>query len=99
MYFVPLSQLESVELMVHALRAASGEVDCKQCPVRQVCMKQCLTIADSVQAMIDNGTLPALDTEPEPEQHAPFHDDPAPEPNNNPAKKPPVRKGHLAVVK
>lgn len=99
MYFVPLSQLESVELMVHALRAASGEVDCNQCPVRRVCMKQCLTIADSVQSMIDNGTLPALDTEAEPEQNAPFHDDPAPEPNSKPAKKPTVRKGHLEVVK
>jgi len=99
MYFVPLSQLESVELMVHALRAASGEVDCKQCPARKVCMKQCLTIADSVQAMIDNGTLPALDTEAEPEQHAPFHDDPPPQPSNDPPKKPGVRKGHLEVVK
>lgn len=99
MYFVPLSQLESVELLVHALRAASGEVDCKQCPARQVCMKQCLTIADSIQSMIDSGTLPALDTEPEPEQQAPFHDDPPPESKNKPPKKPTVRKGHLEVVK
>lgn len=99
MYFVPLSQLESVELMVHALRAASGEVDCKQCPVRHVCMRQCLTIADSVQSMIDDGTLPALDTDPEPEQHAPFHNDLAPQPNSNPPKKTTVRKGHLEVVK
>ena len=98
MYFVPLSQLESVELIVHALRAAAGEADCKQCPVRKVCMKQCLVIADSVQRMITNGTLPTIDSSPEPLETAPFHDDAAPKlktaapPKNG-------SKGHLHVVK
>ncbi|MCD6525616.1 MAG: hypothetical protein J7K75_01315 [Desulfuromonas sp.] len=96
MFFIPLSQLESVELVVHALRAAAGEADCSQCPARKVCMKQCLVIADSVQAMISNGTLPALDAEEEPET-APFHEYPPPEPS--PPKKGGAKKGHLAVVK
>lgn len=96
MFFIPLSQLESVELVVHALRAASGEADCSQCPARKVCMKQCLVIADSVQAMINNGTLPALDAQPEPEE-APFHDDPPPKPS--PPKKGGPKKGHLEVIK
>ncbi len=46
MYLIPLSQPESVELVIHALRVAGGEADCNSCPVRKVCMKQCLTIAD-----------------------------------------------------
>ena len=99
MFFIPLSQLESVELVVHALRAAAGEADCKQCPVRKVCMKQCLTIADSVQAMMHNGTLPTLDSEAQPEQSAPFHDDPAPQLDPDKPKKATRRKGHLEVVK
>lgn len=104
MYFVPLSQFESVELIVHALRAAAGEADCKQCPARKVCMKQCLVIADSVQAMITNGTLPALDSEPEPQQQAPFHDDAAPQAqpsaaNDGEVGKGPKKKGHLHVIK
>lgn len=97
MFFIPLSQLESVELVVHALRAAAGEASCDQCPARKVCMKQCLVIADSVQAMIRNGTLPALDAEGEPQEQAPFHDDPPPEPQ--PPKKSGPKKGHLEVVK
>ncbi len=60
MYFVPLSQLESVELLVHSLKAAAGEADCKMCPAYKVCMKQCLTIADSVGQMLQNGTLPYI---------------------------------------
>ena len=60
MYFVPLSQLESVELVVHSLRAAGGEADCSSCPVRKVCMKQCLTIANTVGQMLADGTLPQL---------------------------------------
>jgi len=95
MYFVPLSQFESVELVVHALRAAAGEADCKQCPAHKVCMKQCLLIADSIQAMISNGTLPALDSEPEPEEQAPFHQDPQPECVTKGENK----KGHLHLVK
>jgi hypothetical protein len=60
MYFVPLTQLESVELVVHCLRAAAGEADCSMCPVRKVCMKQCLTIADAVGKMLNEGSLPQL---------------------------------------
>lgn len=48
MYFVPLSQLESVELLVHSLKAAAGEADCTMCPAFKVCMKQCLVIANSI---------------------------------------------------
>lgn len=58
MYLVPLTQLESVELLIHCLRAAAGEVDCTRCPAYRVCMKQCLTIADSVEKMLAQGTLP-----------------------------------------
>ncbi len=60
MFFIPLSQLESVGLVVHALRVAAGEADCSQCPVRKVCMRQCLTIADSIESMIESGSLPTL---------------------------------------
>lgn len=83
MYFVPLSQLESVELLVHCLKAAAGEVDCTMCPARKVCMQQCLTIANSVEQMLQSGTLPQLgeseeeittsetDTEPKPPTDTP----------------------------
>ncbi len=60
MYLVPLTQLESVELLVHSLRAAGGEVDCTHCPAYRVCMKQCLSIADGVEKMMREGTLPHL---------------------------------------
>ena len=63
MYFVPLSQLESVELVVHSLRAAGGEADCSSCPVRKVCMKQCLSIANTVGQMLADGTLPQIGTD------------------------------------
>jgi hypothetical protein len=99
MYFVPLSQFESVELIVHALRAAAGEADCRQCPARKVCMKQCLLIADSIQSMIANGTLPALDSEPEPSQQAPFHQEPPPQMPPETINKAKNKKGHLHVVK
>ena len=66
MYFVPLSQLESVELVVHSLRAAAGEADCSMCPVRKVCMRQCLTIANAVGQMLEDGSLPQIGGEPEP---------------------------------
>ena len=60
MYFVPLTQLESVELLVHSLKAAAGEADCTMCPACRVCMKQCLTVAGSIEKMLMNGTLPQL---------------------------------------
>ena len=61
MYLLPLNQIESVELVIHALRAAAGEADCSVCPVRKVCMQQCLTIADSIGKMVEDGTLPGID--------------------------------------
>ncbi len=63
MFFIPLNQIESVELVIHALRAAGGEADCSVCPARRVCMKQCLTIAESVSRMVSGGTLPSLEKE------------------------------------
>lgn len=59
MYFVPLSQIESVELLIHALRMAAGEADCSGCPAYRVCMKQCLTIAGNVEGMLKDGSLPS----------------------------------------
>ncbi len=60
MYFVPLTKLESVELLIHSLKSAAGEADCTMCPAFKVCMKQCLTIASSVEEMLQSGTLPQL---------------------------------------
>jgi hypothetical protein len=71
MFFIPLNQIESVDLVIHALRAAGGEADCSSCPVRRVCMKQCLTIAEAVTRMVDSGSLPRLGEEapvPEPQE-------------------------------
>jgi hypothetical protein len=65
MYFVPLSQLESVELLVHSLRAAAGEADCTMCPAYKVCMKQCLVIANSVEQMMESGMIPEIGEKPE----------------------------------
>lgn len=61
MYFVPLSQLESVELLIHCLKTAAGQADCSMCPARKVCMQQCLTLASAVEKMVETGTLPQLD--------------------------------------
>lgn len=68
MFFIPLSQIESVELVIHALRTAAGQADCTVCPAARVCMKQCLTIADSIGQMVQSGNLPGItsDTTPEP---------------------------------
>lgn len=60
MYLIPLNQVESVELVIHALKAAGGMADCDVCPARRVCMKQCLTIAAAVEKMFADGSLPAL---------------------------------------
>ncbi|PLX93393.1 MAG: hypothetical protein C0621_07690 [Desulfuromonas sp.] len=71
MLFIPLSQVESVELVVNALKIAGGEADCTTCPAYRVCTKQCVTIANAVEKMIADGTLPGLEPlEPE--------DDPTP---------------------
>lgn len=89
MYFVPLSQLESVELLIHCLRAAAGEADCTMCPVRKVCMKQCLSIANSVEQMLQRGAVPQVGekgvAEPQPQP-----DDKGP---------PPAGKGRFKVIK
>jgi len=71
MFFIPLNQIESVDLVIHALRAAAGQADCSLCPVRKVCMQQCLTIAASVEEMARTGNLPRLDApDPEPPSSA-----------------------------
>jgi hypothetical protein len=81
MYFVPLTQLESVELLVHSLRAAAGEADCSMCPAYKVCMKQCLTIANSVDQMLQSGSLPFLGEEESAEEESfSMESDPQPEP-------------------
>ena len=92
MYFVPLTQLESVELLVHSLKAAAGEADCTMCPAYRVCMKQCLTIAGSVEQMLMSGTLPQL-SEDDSEPVIP------PENNPEPPSSGPSGKGGLRVVK
>jgi hypothetical protein len=66
MFFIPLSQIESVDLVIHALRVAGGQADCSTCPARKVCMKQCLGIADGVEKMAREGTLPFFGPEPPP---------------------------------
>ena len=91
MYLVPLTQLESVELLIHSLKAAGGEADCTMCPAYRVCMKQCLAIARSVEQMLEHGTLPMLSEEPETTASAP---DGEPDPPSGGAGK-----GGLRVVK
>ncbi len=77
MFFIPLSQIESVELVIHALRAAAGQADCSVCPASRVCMKQCLTIADGIGQMIQSGSLPGLlgQSSTEPTESAPENDE------------------------
>jgi len=93
MYFVPLSQLESVELLIHSLKAAAGEADCTMCPVRKVCMKQCLTIAHSVEQMLLDGGIPQMGEA--------VAEVPASEPDDDPkpSSPDPRGKGRLKVVK
>lgn len=66
MYFVPLNQAESVELVIHALRVAAGSADCTTCPVRRVCMKQCATLGDALESMWHGGAIPTDNPEPTP---------------------------------
>jgi len=93
MYFVPLTQLESVELLVHSLKAAAGEADCTMCPAYRVCMKQCLAIAGSIEQMLSSGTLPQLNEDQD--EFTPEFPDDEPDP---PAGDPPGKRG-LRVVK
>ena len=60
MFLIPLNQIESVDLVIHALRAAAGEADCSMCPVRKVCTKQCLSIAEGIQQMVATNSLPNM---------------------------------------
>lgn len=60
MFFIPLSQIESVELVIHSLKTAGGEADCQSCPASKVCMKQCLTIAKAIEEMFGEGALPDI---------------------------------------
>lgn len=66
MFFIPLNQAESVELVIHALRVAAGTADCTTCPVRRVCMKQCATLGESIDRMWQGGIIPNDDPEPTP---------------------------------
>ena len=61
MYLIPLNQIESVDLVIHALRMAAGEADCSMCPVRKVCTKQCLAVAEGIQQMVATNSLPSMD--------------------------------------
>lgn len=63
MFFVPLSQIESIDLIIHALRISAGEADCTTCPVRKVCDKQCLTLAEGIQQLVATNSLPRIDSE------------------------------------
>ncbi|MDO3378248.1 hypothetical protein [Geoalkalibacter halelectricus] len=87
MFFIPLNQVESVELVVNALKMAGGAADCTTCPAHRVCMKQCLGIAAAVEQMIAAGSLPSLGAEP-----APSPEPPAPKPE-------PAKPSGLKVIK
>jgi hypothetical protein len=96
MYFVPLSQLDSVELLVHTLKAAGGQADCTMCPAYKVCMKQCLTIAKAVEQMLEDGTLPQIGGDPPPELQK--SQEPKPDPDK-PTGGGSGARGRLKVVK
>ncbi len=94
MYFVPLSQLESVELLIHCLRAAAGQADCTMCPAYKVCTHQCLLIAKSVEQMFENGALPQISGSSEEDATPPENDTDPPKSGGGPAGR-----GGLRVVK
>ena len=58
MFLIPLNQIESVDLVIHALRMAGGDADCSMCPVRKVCTKQCLSVADGIEQLALSNSLP-----------------------------------------
>ena len=60
-FLIPLNQIESVDLVIHALRMAGGDADCSMCPVRKVCTKQCLAVAAGIQQMVATNSLPNMD--------------------------------------
>lgn len=88
MFLIPLNQIESVDLVIHALRAAGGEADCTMCPVRKVCTKQCLALAEGIQRMVATNTLPSMGRSSE---------DPDQDPPDKPGGSGPG--GHLRIVK
>lgn len=97
MFLIPLNQLESVELVVHALRMAGGEADCSTCPVRKVCMKQCLGVAEGIAQMLESNSLPRFGgEESEPLQDLP-EDTPPEKPPETPTPAP--GGGHLRRIK
>lgn len=61
MFLIPLNQLESVELVIQALRIAGGAADCTSCPAYKVCTRQCLAVADGIAQMAQSNTLPRFD--------------------------------------
>ncbi len=88
MFLIPLNQIESVELVIHALRVAGGAADCTACPVYKVCTKQCLAVADGIEQMVQSNNLPRFDgSHPKPPEDLP------PEPSN------PSPGGHLRRIK
>jgi len=93
MYFVPLSHLESVELVIHSLRAAGGQAECRQCPAFRVCTKQCLTIAASIERLLQENSLPVLNGQPVSSPEKP------PDPPEPPSGGAPGGKGGLKIVK
>ena len=89
MFLIPLNQIESVDLVIHALRAAGGEADCTMCPVRKVCTKQCLSVANGIQQMVATSALPTMDV---------LRDDAGGEPPDKPDGDGPGP-SHLKIVK
>jgi len=63
------------------------------CPAYRVCMKQCLTVAGSIEQMLMNGTLPQL-SEKETDVPVTHSDD-----EGKPPAGGPLGKGGLRVVK
>lgn len=91
MYLIPLNQLESVELVIHALKIAAGQADCSTCPARKVCMQQCATIATAVENMLHTGVLPHLDESPAQVETSSGKD--------VPSEDPPPQRSRLKLVK
>lgn len=88
MFLIPLNQIESVDLVIHALRAAAGEADCSMCPVRRVCTKQCLAVADGIQQMVATNSLPNMNR---------LQESPGESPPDRPGGGGPG--GHLRIIK
>jgi len=92
MYFIPLNQTESVQMVINALRIAGGTSDCSLCPASRVCSKQCLAVADAVASMLERDILPVVDAWPTPGKT------PKTDQNGNGASRPGAR-ASLHIVK